>query len=208
MSVDFTFVQAGPPQSLFELMVNIESKMEEMGFKKSGSVYKVELDKRGVFEENEEQVISGKKFSDSKTELQKWEGLSVEFNCREYTVYLLLCNHKDQYINLFIEISGKTIEKLISEEEIDGFIQLIITTAANINSQGGFGTYELPFEPVSPEKIIPYIFSNPEGVPSLLGIIPYDWADEAEVRKMALNEFKLFISTLGFYLLEHNDFNS
>jgi hypothetical protein len=87
-------------------------------------------------------------------------------------------------------------------------MRLIITIAVNIKSRGGFGTYELPFEPVSPEKIIPYIFNNPEGVPSLLGIIPYGVADEAEVRKMASKEFKMLISTLGFYFLEHKDFRS
>lgn len=207
MSVDFTFVQAGPPQPLFELMVNIENQMEEMGFKKSGSVYRVELDERGVFEENERYIISGKRFSDSEYELQKWEGLSVEFSCSDYTVYFLICNYRKQYLNSFIEVSGKVIEKLISEDEINNLTQLIVTTAVNINSQGGFGTYELPFEPISPEKIIPYIFSNPEGVPSLLGVIPCGLADEAEVRKMASKEFKLLISTLGFYFLEHKDFN-
>ncbi len=208
MSVDFTFAQAGPSQPLYELMVNIESQLEKIGFKKSGSVYKVELDERGVFEENGEYVILGKKFSDSKDDLQNWGGLSVEFNCMEYTVYLLISNYNNQYINSFIEVSGKVIDKLISEDEIGSFVRLASVIAVNIKSQGGFGTFELPFEPVPPKKIIPYIFSNPEGVPSLLGIIPYGVADEVEVRKMASDEFKVLISTLGFYFLEHRDFRT
>jgi len=208
MSVDFTLAQTGPSQPLYELMVNIENQMEKIGFKKSGSVYKVELDNRGVFEENEEYVISGKKFSDSKNDLQNWRGLSVEFNGMEYTAYLLVCNYNNQYLNSFLEVSGKVIDKLISEDEVDSFMRLASVIAVNIKSQGGFGTFELPFEPVPPEKIIPYIFSNPEGVPSLLGIIPYGAADEVEVRKMASNEFKVLISTLGFYFLEHRDFRS
>lgn len=208
MSVDFTFVQAGPSQPLYQLMVNIEIQMEKIGFKKSGSVYKVELDDRGVFEENEEYVISGKKFSAVKDDLQNWKGLSVEFNCSEYTAYLLICNYNNQYLNSFIEISGKAIGKLIAEDEFDSFMRLVSVVAVNIKSQGGFGSFEVPFEPVPPEKIIPYIFNNPEGVPSLLGIIPYYSAGEVEVRKMASNEFKMLISTLGFYLLEHRDFRS
>jgi hypothetical protein len=208
MSVDFTFAQVGPSQPLYELMVNIESHMEKIGFKKSGSVYKVELDERGVYDEIEEYVILGKKFSDSKDDLQNWKGLSVEFNSIEYTVYLLICNYNDQYLNSFIEISGNVINKLISEHEADNFMRLVSVIAMCINSQGGFGTFELPFEPVPPEKIVPYIFSNPEGVPSLLGLIPYGIADEVEVRNMASTEFKVRISTLGFYFLEHGDFNS
>jgi len=34
MSVDFTFSQAGLPQPLFELMVDIEREMGKAGFKK------------------------------------------------------------------------------------------------------------------------------------------------------------------------------
>lgn len=208
MSVDFTFVQTGPSQPLYELMVNIEIQMEKIGFKKSGSVYKVELDDRGVFEENEEYVISGKKFSAAKDDLQNWKGLSVEFNSSEYTAYLLICNYNNQYLNSFIEISGKAIDKLIVEDEFALFMQLVSVIAMNIKSQGGFGSFEIPFEPVPPEKIIPFIFNNPEEVPSLLGIIPYDVMDEVEVRKMASNEFKVLISASGFYFLEHKDFRS
>lgn len=208
MSVDFTYAQVGPSQPLYELMVNIEIQMEKIGFKKSGSVYRVELDDRGVFEENDEYVISGKKFKDSKNDLRHWRGLSVEFTCSKYTVYFLICNYNNQYLNSFIEVSGKTIGKLIAEDEVNHFMQLISVIAMNIKSQGGFGTFELPFKPVSPEKIIPYIFNNPESVSSLLGMIPSSVADEVEVRNMASNEFKVRISTLGFYLLEHTDFRS
>ena len=206
MSVDFTFAQSGPAQPLFELMVNIECQLEKIGFKKGGSVYKVELDERGVFEEIEEYVILGKKFSESKNDLQDWEGLSVEFSGIDYTVYLLICNQKNQYLNSFIEVSGKVIDKLISEDEISSFMQFVGVIAVNINSQGGFGTFELPFEPVSPEKIVSCIFNNPEGVPSLLGIIPFSAIDKAEVRKKVSSEFKVHISASGFYFLEHKDF--
>ena len=208
MSVDFTFALAGPPLPLFELMVGIESRMEEMGFRKSGNVYKVELDERGVFEENEEYVISMKKFEDSKTELENWNGLSVEFNCSDFTVYVLIANYENQYINSFIEVSGKVIDKLLSDDKMGRFFQLILAIAVSIQSFGGFGTYELPFEPVAPDKAIPYIFRNTEGVPSLLGIIPYNMTDESKLRKTAEKEFSITVSTMGFYFLEHKDFRS
>lgn len=57
MSVDFTFVQTGPSQSLYELMVNIESQLERIGFSKGSCVYRVEMDERGVFEEDEECIL-------------------------------------------------------------------------------------------------------------------------------------------------------
>jgi hypothetical protein len=45
MSVDFTFAQVGPPQPLFELMGNVENRMEEIGSQKSSDgfpcIYKV-----------------------------------------------------------------------------------------------------------------------------------------------------------------------
>ncbi len=208
MSVDFAFALAGPPLPLFELMVGIESRMEEMGFRKSGNVYKVELDERGVFEENEEYVISMKKFEDSKTELENWNGLSVEFNCSDFTVYVLIANYENQYINSFIEVSGKVMDKLLSDDKMGRFFQLILAIAVSIQSFGGFGTYELPFEPVAPDKPIPYIFRNTEGVPSLLGIIPYYMTDESKLRKTAEKEFIIIVSTMGFYFLEHKDFRS
>ena len=208
MSVDFTFALAGPPLPLFELMVGIESRMEEMGFRKSGNVYKVELDERGVFEENEEYVISMKKFEDSKTELKNWNGLSVEFYCSDFTAYVLIANYENQYINSFIEVSGKVIDKLLSDDKMGSFFQLILAIAVSIQSFGGFGTYELPFEPVAPDKAIPYIFRNTEGVPSLLGIIPYNMTDESKLRKTAEKEFSITVSTMGFYFLEHKDFRS
>lgn len=183
MSMDFTFVHAGPSQPLNDLMVNIESQMEKIGFKKAGSVYRVEIDGRGAFEEDEQYVIWGKKFRGSKDDLKNWGGLSVEFNNSEFTAYLLVGNYNNQYLNAFIEVSGRAISKLVLEDESDSFMRLVSVIAACINSQGGFGAFELPFEPVPPEKVISYIFKNPDGIPSLLGIIPEKLADEVEMRK-------------------------
>lgn len=202
----FYILQAGPAQPVCELMANIEIQIEKIRFKKSGSIYKAELDDRGVFEENEKYIISGKKIRNAKNEIKDWEGLSVEFNCNRYTVYFLICNYKGQYLNSFIEISGKTIAMLTLEDEFDSLMMLIGTVAKNIKSQGGFGSFDVYFEPIPPEKIIPHIFHNSEGVPSLLGVIPYNDDNETKFRKMALIDYKIHISTLGFYFLEHKDF--
>lgn len=208
MSIDFTFAQVGPYQPLYELMSNIEKQLDKIGFKKGGSVYKVDIDDRGVFDENTSYVISGKQFKDSKFELQNWQGLSVEYNCREFSIYLLIGNCKKQYLNAFIEVSDKIMNKLISDDKTGIFMRFVSIIAVNIKSQGGFGTYELPFLPIPPEKIVSYIFNNPEGNPSLLGIIPFNIVTEFEVKKMALNEFNIFKSVAGFYVLEHKDFKT
>ncbi|VAW64472.1 hypothetical protein MNBD_GAMMA11-558 [hydrothermal vent metagenome] len=208
MSVDFTIAQAGQAQPLFELMVNIECEMEKAGFKKNISVYKVGLDERGVFEESEKYVISGKKFRESESDLKGWEGLSVEFYSKEYTVYFLICNYKNQYINSFIEVSGKVIEKLQSENKINSFMKVISIVALNMKSQGGFGTFELPFEPVPPEKIISCIFNTPDGVPALMGLVSHKVADEVEIRNKASSEFKIYPLNSSFYFFENKDFSS
>jgi len=137
--------------------------------------------------------------------MQDWQGLSVEFNNNDYTVYLLACSYNDHFLNCFIEVSGKVMNKLITEDEISSFMRLVGLVAVSIKSQGGFGTFELPFEPFAPEKAISYIFSNPENFPSLLGIIPFDRMEEDKLRKLATDEFKVLFSTLWFYFLEHEN---
>ena len=205
MSVDFTFAQVGPSQPLYELMINIERKINSIGFVKSSTIYDVALDDRGVFEERNREIIIKNQFKESKKELQSLNGLSVEFDCREYTVYLLVCNYNDRYLNSFIQVAGKVIDKLAEDGEINKFLNFIGVVAESSKSYGGFGTFELAFEPVTPEKVISYIFNNPAGIPSLIGIIPADKMDENKVRELAAEEFKVSYSTLGFYYLEHKD---
>jgi len=123
-------------------------------------------------------------------------------------VYFLICSYRNQYLNSFVEISGKVIEKLKSENKMDGFIRLISIVALSMKSQGGFGTFELPFEPVSPKKIIPCIFNTPDGVPALMGLVSRKVADEVEIRNKASSEFKIYPLNSSFYFFENKDFSS
>ncbi|MDH5179828.1 MAG: hypothetical protein OEZ39_18420 [Gammaproteobacteria bacterium] len=206
MSMDFTFVLVGPIQPLNELMLKIDAQVKDIGFRKSGSIYKVELDERDVFEENEKFEIIGKEISECQPELKDWKGLAVEYTCPEYTIYLLMGNCNDRYLNCFMDISDKVLDRLIAEDEINSYLRFITTVAVNAKSQGGFGTFEQPFTPIAPDKTIPYIFNNPAGTPSLLGMIPYSAYEEDEIRDKAGDDYRVSISTQGYYLLEHRDF--
>lgn len=205
MSIEFTFALTGPISDFSDLMVNIEADFSKAGFVRSPTVYRVDLDERGVFDEVDENSLSVESFAASSVIPKNWRGLSAEFNNNEYTVYFLVAGYKDAFQNIFMEISSKTLDRLIDDDQLDRFLHLVVLAASNMNASAGFGTYELSYQPFNTEQGLKYILSTPDKLPSMLGLVSQKIMKINQVKAMALEQFEVTSSTLGYFILKHVD---
>src|SRR6185369_8558917 len=105
MSVDFTFALAGQSAGSDAIRQQLERELKELGYRRSPDEIPVGFDRtRGVFDEVEGGIGD-----------EPACGWAVEYDKDGCTLYLLVALHRDGYVNAFVDVSGRTLERLVQE---------------------------------------------------------------------------------------------
>jgi hypothetical protein len=212
MSQDFTMVLSGPHASPAEVLVDLEQRLSFLEFHRTFSVIQGGFDeRRGVFDELDEDSASLQgplEVRDSRDALPEWKALSTEFQGPTHSIYVLLGVTKPAFLNCYINISNRSLDKLFSQEAVHGFYAAVLAATLSTNATCGFGALELPFDPISPEKALAAIWNNPEypGAPSWLGLISQALMSESDMMRNAAEHFEITSLAAGFWLLEHKEY--
>ncbi|WP_342373771.1 hypothetical protein NVS55_20210 [Myxococcus stipitatus] len=207
MSIDFTTIISAPDAPLRDLLVRIESGLNELGFRHDHSILRAAYDSdREVFDElfpdEELRVQSG--YDELPREVSLWEGCSCEFWNDSFRLYVLIgrIGH-GAYVNVWVDITLQSLTRLLRRQENRGFQGALATISAAVDAYGGYGHLELAFQPLSPERVRTAFVDMPEfpGEPSLLGLIPTGDLTEEEVRKRYGSIFEASLSTQGYWVL-------
>ena len=208
MSLDFTAILSGEFLNPVEVLIKIEQQMSHLGFRKIPPIYRVELDtERGVFDETDNDEIS--KFNtinEIKEPIQDWQGHSLNFQSKDFGFYLLIGTIESKFINCYIDITERTLRKLLEQQTISKYYAILGAIGACCQAKGGYGALELPFAPISPNQIINAIWENPEypDIPSSMGLIP-EVKQEAALKTKLKNPFTLSYKTAGFWIVTEKD---
>jgi len=197
MSVDFTFALAGQSAGSDAIRQQLERELKELGYRRSPDEIPVGFDRtRGVFDEVEGGIGD-----------EPACGWAVEYDKDGCTLYLLVALHRDGYVNAFVDVSGRTLERLVQEGALSILLAAVGAAAMATHTVGGFGTFELPFEPIPPTKILQCIAAIPHelSVPALLGLVSAEAMSEETVRATFGPAFEVKPWTRGYWLLEHED---
>ena len=205
MSTEFTFAQICPASSVVERAADIEARLRSHGYARSSTVVEVVVDDRGVFDECQRELDVPEELISRQTELASWQGMATEFFNREFTLYLMLSVHPSGHLYAFLDVSAKVFDQMADQHDMGRLWQVVGVIAHVCKSQGGFGGFELPFEPFSQAEAIERIFCNDEGVPSVLGIVPVETFERQGMQKQADAVFNVIRSTLGYCLLQNRD---
>lgn len=205
MSTEFTFAQICPVSAVVASAADIEAQLRALGYARSSTIIEVVFDDRGVFDEADRELDFPDALMSREAELASWQGIAVEFFNREFTLYLMLVVHSSGHLYAFLDMSAKVFDRLTEQHEMERLWQVVGVIADVCKSQGGFGGFEVPFEPFSQEEAIDRIFHNDEGVPSVLGLVPVSIFESQGLRKQAEADFTIISSTLGYCFLQNRD---
>jgi hypothetical protein len=121
-------------------------------------------------------------------------GWAVEYDKEGCTLYLLVALHRDGYVNAFVDVSGRTFDRLVRDEALAILLAAVGAVATATHALGGFGTFELPFAPIPPTEIL-----------QCIAAVPHEAMSEGTVRAKFGPAFDVKPWTRGYSVLEHQD---
>jgi hypothetical protein len=198
MSVDFSIVLVGKSNAFADIESNINRQMATLGYRASPDLIPVRFDEsRGVFDEME---------ADESDEGGKRCGSAREYDIDGCTLYVLVA-WRNGVVYGFIDVSGRTFNRLIAEDELKQLMAGVGALAQAIQAIAGFGSFDLPFEPIDPGAVIDCIEKVPagHGEPAVLGIVSFDLTEFADLHRRFANTYDFVPWTTGYWLLKHRD---
>lgn len=205
--MDFTTILSAPHVPLRELLVRLEKGLVESGFRHDFSVLRAAYDaERKVFDETDpdEEVPVRTGYAELAREVALWEGCSCEFWNGTFSLYVLIGRmERGAYINVWIDIALRTLERLLENREERAFLGALATICSAVDAHGGYGGPELPFHPLAPDRARTAFIDMPgyPGEASMLGLLPASELTEAQLRERYGSTFTYHLSTQGYWVL-------
>jgi len=213
MSMDFTTQLVGPPGDLAQVLEATSTRLMELGMRRSSEYFRVAFEpERGVYDEMEtDEVITDYKSADHLRQLLAgWQGAAATFQGEHLYIYVMVCVAPEKATWSWVDITDRKLSSLGRADEENQFYAALGAVAAGCEARAGFGNMEMPFEPVSVDQALAYIFSFPGFEdepsdfrdPSSIGLIARDAMDEKTLRERAAGGFLIRPWSIGYWLLE------
>jgi hypothetical protein len=206
MAQDFRILIAGPAQKIATILIAVERRLGEMGFRRDRTVSRAELEPTATGEDEEESLEISSLTSEAGA-LEGWNGAAIEWGCRTFSMNFHVVRWADGFINGYITINMKVLSRLYADEAVDRFYGAVAAIAGVCRATGGLGEMDLPFEKVKPSETREAFLNNPAipGCSCTLGLFPRATTSREAVEAIAREEFTIGVHG-DFWLVEEKEF--
>lgn len=207
--MEFTTVLTADDTTLLDAILGVEAELTKARFEHDGTANRVEYDRaRGCFDERVPPQTVGPvaKLDSLAAEIAAWQGVAMEFWNGELQLYVLFghTQTKDSsYLNVFVDIEGKTLSRLLERDALDQVFGALGAVAGGCGAVGGFGELDLGWSPVPPSETIAGFSSLPDYPDEIadLGMFPVASTSEAELMLKWGRDYRLLRHLSGYFIL-------
>jgi len=207
MSQEFTTVLVAPLADSTNLILSVEIRLADLGFRLDPRLCRVEFDsERGVFDETADAPLSINQSLSARNSVAEWLGFATEVWSEDLMAYVLV-GRTTEWINVYIDLDLGAIRRMARTVR-ESLYPLLETIAQCFGAKVGFSDVNLSYKPVSRAQALKAIGNNPEnpGFSSSLGLISADTMSNAEITVTWGDTFTVEQRPSGYWILIHNDF--
>lgn len=212
MSTDFTAVLCAPDRPLGELLSAIEEALvDRAGLRHAGKVLRCawQPDSQTFDEASPEQALGpAEHLSMHADGMAGWTGFATELWSETMLLYVLVARvvrPEGAHVDAWVTLPTSQLERMAGRGELRVFYAALAELAGALAATGGYGHFELAFEPLAPEHAEQAIGSLPDypGEPATLGVLPAAHASLPELTKAYGQAFDVIGTTAGYWVLEN-----
>lgn len=206
MSMDFTTTFFGPPNTLTDLLIELDACMGILKASRVSAFFRAAFEpQRGVVDEVEEdeQVFQYSTYHELDAQVSEWQGASATYQCNSLTVYVLVyVTHHATYC--WVDVSDSALRSLAAAESQSSFYSILTAIARWGDFLIAMGCLEGNFEPMNYVHILKILLEPAQDLQIFpcIGLILKQQIGEHQLLHRISGRFSIQSSTPDYWILE------